>query len=70
MGFEAIISAIASEAADQVAEIRADTATQVAEIVDAAREAAELDQRRLQHGRDEEADRGAGPNRQPGPTRG
>lgn len=57
MGLEAIVSAIAAEAATQVAEIRAGAERQVAELLDEARIRADLERREREVGRDAAAER-------------
>ena len=57
MGLEAIVSAIAAEAATQVAEIRAGAERQVAELLDEARIRADLERRERKVGRDAAAER-------------
>ncbi len=57
MGLEAIVSAIAAEAATQVAEIRAGAERHVAELLDEARIRADLERRKREVGRDADAER-------------
>jgi vacuolar-type H+-ATPase subunit E/Vma4 len=57
MGLDAIIDAIAAEAESHRAEIRAETDARVDEILRRARAGAAEDQDRLEHARDEEAQR-------------
>lgn len=57
MGLEAIVSAIAAEAATQVAEMRAGAERQVAELLEEARTRADLERHEREVGRDADAER-------------